>query len=770
MWICGKYFNEDIIGRLREKIQEGLTRSELSRWVCQEFNWRDSRGKFQEGSARKSLLRLERKGLIKLPPPRVVIREGKREWGEEVREEWRGTIEELGRIEVIKVESKAEREKWRELMERYHKYGKRRLCGGQVKYIFWSEVVGWFGGAGFQSGAKKLKARDEWIGWSRGARQENNGYVIYQARFLIVPWVRVMGLGSYMMGEVLRRIRGDWKEAYGVEPEVVETYVDERTHRGTIYRATNWERIGETAGRKDGFENGRVSDGKKAIYVYVWREDFRERLKREPKRGLKEKRPDVEGEGWIKEVVGHLWVTDRRLVKRFEKILEAFYYHCGSSIPEACMGEWKDVKATYEFLRNEEVTMERVLRAGAGAMMKEWEKAGVVLVIQDQTSMNYGTSESIREVCGPVGAKWASSNGLRVHDCLAVTEEGVPLGVVGAWAWKRDRDETGEERKRRRARMDIEEKESYYWLQGYRAALEAVREDEGHRPCIVVGDRDSDVLELWLEYERHQEPKPYLLVRANPSRYRRTVEGESVFDAVEGAPEEQTCTKVVEVRRDGRMEEVELEVKYRCVEIAYQVKRKGRGQERRKIVKGHVRVWLVQAREVHPPPHVEEPLHWVLMTTYPVKDVLTASRVVDWYAKRWMIEVFHKILKTACRAEIQRLRRAESLEVALALDMIIAARIYRMTTLGRQTPSLPCDAVFSDKEWKVLWMVRFKKDLPSSPPPLYPMVMELARVGGHLSKKKFPGPFTLWKGLIALGHYIEAYEAFLHFQGRSPPL
>jgi hypothetical protein len=154
-----------------------------------------------------------------------------------------------------------------------------------------------------------------------------------------------------------------------------------------------------------------------------------------------------------------------------------------------------------------------------------------------------------------------------------------------------------------------------------------------------------------------------------------------------------------------------------------------------------------------------------------VKNVEDAIEKVDWYKRRWGIEVFHKTLKSGCRIEYRQLEEADSLEACLGVDMVVAWRIYYMTMLGREKPDLPCTVFFKDVEWKSLycWVNQTKK-APAKPTTIRQAVFMLASKGGHLGRKGdgFPGTITIWRGLIKCYAFTEAYSLFTNQTYLSP--
>jgi hypothetical protein len=154
-------------------------------------------------------------------------------------------------LELRVVESRSESQLWTELIERYHYLAHRVPVGANLRYVVRSERSGeqvlacllW------SSPAWKMAPRDQWIGWKQEQRAQNLQWVVNNSRFLILPWVRVRGLASKILGQCARQLPRDWELRYGYRPLLLETLVDARRFRGTCYRAANWIRIGQTQGR-----------------------------------------------------------------------------------------------------------------------------------------------------------------------------------------------------------------------------------------------------------------------------------------------------------------------------------------------------------------------------------------------------------------------------------------------------------------------------------------------------------------------------------------
>jgi hypothetical protein len=158
-----------------------------------------------------------------------------------------------------------------------------------------------------------------------------------------------------------------------------------------------------------------------------------------------------------------------------------------------------------------------------------------------------------------------------------------------------------------------------------------------------------------------------------------------------------------------------------------------------------------------------DPIEWLLLSTVPVDSKADAFERLDWYARRWAIEVYHRILKSGCRVERRQLATASRLSNCLAIDLVVAWRIHHLTMLGQDTPDVPCTVYFTDSEWKALTtFVTRKKEPPPLPPSLNEAVRLLGKLGGHLGRKGDgePGSEVLWRGMARLTDIEYAYSIY----------
>jgi hypothetical protein len=262
--------------------------------------------------------------------------------------------------------------------------------------------------------------------------------------------------------------------------------------------------------------------------------------------------------------------------------------------------------------------------------------------------------------------------------------------------------------------------------------------------CLIsVGDREADIYELFAT-----QVSCHLLVRAawnrrvdHPERYLwQHMEAQPVAGYLDI---EVPRTK----GRPGRL--AHMEVRYASVSIRPPRWRRGLPSVPLSVVYVHE-------------PTGEDALSWMLLTTLRVESVDDARKIVHYYARRFSIEVFHKILKSGCRIEARQLRTLEGLQTSLALYSVVAWRIMFLTMLGRGS-DLPCTILFEDDEWKALTCTVNKTRIPPrAPPSLQEAVFLIARLGGFLGRRRdgHPGVQTLWRGLQKLSILTYAWSAF----------
>jgi len=285
--------------------------------------------------------------------------------------------------------------------------------------------------------------------------------------------------------------------------------------------------------------------------------------------------------------------------------------------------------------------MPKRLRPHVESTLERIRSHPVILAVQDTTLLNYTGHPP--EGVGRIPNSQNSAVGLVLHDTMAFTSEGTPLGLLNVQCWVIDPEQTG--KRHRRHQLPIEEKESLKWLVSYRAVAE-IQKLFPDTLLISAGDREADLYELF--HDAAQDPQgPGLLVRAECTRNRKVEpeEGPEAWWPRMNAEKVAGTLQVAVPRRGSRPSRTtRLEVRFAAVVL--------RPPTRIKLPP--LRVWAVYARKADCPAGVKAPLDWMLLTTVKTESFQDACQRLNWYSRRWGIEVYHRTLKSGCRIEDRR--------------------------------------------------------------------------------------------------------------------
>jgi hypothetical protein len=718
----------------------GLTRYRLAKEVCERFAWRDARGRLKEMACRKRLIALERRGELTLPaarrgPPRCRVDQPHASVWPEVD----GRLGDLGVITLQAVDrGTAASQIWQAMMAMHHPLGGGPLCGAQLRYLIISQRHGAVGGLAVSAAAWRVGARDQWLGWDDITRRAQLEGVVCNSRFLILPTVRVKHLGSHVLGQLTRRIVGDWQQRYGTAPWLMESYV-EATRSGTVYRAANWIEVGLTAGRGRQDRAGKGGLPQKRVFLYPLSPATLKRLCARSDPRVCRMVP-----GWVRREFAGAKLGDRRLEARLLALAGAFFAKPQANIPQAC-GAPAATKAAYRFFDHDRVTMDALLEPHHRATIDRMRRERVVLVAQDTSSLSYTLHPQMQGI-GPISSRVDGPQGLMVHSALALRTDGLPLGLLDIDCWARDPAEFG--KKKQRHSKPIEAKESFKWIRALTPIGDAAAQCPSTR-VVTLADRESDIFEYLLEAHTRQLD---VVVRARDNRA-LDEEVQRLWPHMHLRPKAGTIE--LQVPRHGKQPARTAEMSLHFGEISL-------SPPNNKPHLAPIRMWAVFIREELPPTPVKQSLEWMLLTTVPVSGLVDAIERVQWYARRWGIEVFHRILKSGCQIEDRQLGTADRLEACLAIDAVVAWRIHYLTWLGRATPDLPCTVAFAEDQWKAVVVFKTRKPPPEQPPSLRQMIRSIAQLGGFLGRKADgePGTQTLWRGLQRMDDITAAFHSF----------
>ena len=436
-----------------------------------------------------------------------------------------------------------------------------------------------------------------------------------------------------------------------------------------------------------------------------------------------------------------------RLEKRFIKTMETLAGQPEKSI-WSCSENRAEAKAIYRLLGNDELDREEILRTHREATVRRIiESEKTILAIQDTTSLNYNTREKMEGI-GYISDK---TLGVNIHSCLAVTTDGLTLGLLGQTSNNREQakdDSRTHDSKKTRA---LEEKESYRWVQTFETSTADL--PEGLK-VITVCDREGDMFELLDAIESKER---LFLIRV--SQNRMTVDNRRILDAIR----KKRCMGRVEITipRDPRKNVKERKgiLQIRC--DRFDIKRPSI-LNKVKTLKDSIGVWVIHVKEEKPSRGVE-PIEWFLMTNEPVENLEAAYERVLYYTHRWKIERFHFVLKSGCKVERLQERSMDKTVLLVLMYSIISVLILNMTYIARIHPNISCTVIFEEDEWKLLFCAANKtKKAPQNPYSIQEAITYLGWLGGpkRAPSDGPPGVKTIWIGLDKLNTLL-AYKEWM---------
>lgn len=451
---------------------------------------------------------------------------------------------------------------------------------------------------------------------------------------------------------------------------------------------------------------------------------------------------------------------DKRLNRRLGKVIEELGDKPNLSIPAATHAR-AEMEAAYRFFDNDKVSPQRILQPHFDATRERISQCPFVLLVQDTTEVDLTRPKQQVKGAGPMDSE--VRRGAFFHPLMAFDLDGLPLGTVWQKNWARDEIETNlspEEKKRKRNRTPIEEKESVRWVEGLRAAR-GVAEACPETTCVCVADSEGDIYELFSEPRSTKAGEVHLLVRACQTR--STTEG-NWLEEVRATPCMYQCSVDVSARtakiaatekkrkqsRDARVAEVEVR--------ATTVTLSPPPRFDRKLPEVTVQVVLVEETD---PPEGCDPIEWLLVTSLPIDDSEQVKAIVQAYCIRWQIEIFFRTMKSGCRVEDRQFETLDRMMNCVAVYSIIAWRIMYLCRLGRECPDLDCEVVFEPCEWKSVYMAMKRREPPATPLRLNEVIRLIASLGGYVDRKSTnPGPQTLWIGMQRVHDLSTAWNAF----------
>lgn len=450
---------------------------------------------------------------------------------------------------------------------------------------------------------------------------------------------------------------------------------------------------------------------------------------------------------WVEEELREINLGDQRLDRRFQDIVAACAENIDESLPTA-MGTPAACKALYRLFTHDSVTAQDLHASHQKATCQRAQTAGWVLLIQDTTSYDF---TSHPHMTGLGDLEHVGCRGIFVHSTLAVSVDGVPLGLLEMTSWVHETPRwargTGG---RARGNTPTAVKESQRWIASLTRSQRLLR---ARVTTVTIADREADFYDL---FRAPRRDNVHLLIRA---RFDRKVTDEMALAEFQWAAVRATpvvATYTLDVPRQHKGEETRprrsatLTLRYATLTVAAPAYKPGPS-----LTLQHI---LVEELD---PPVGEAPICWRLLTTLPIASPEVALLYVEWYTYRWLIERFHYVLKSGCAVEDLQFRTRARWECALATYSIVAWRLMYLQYHARTQPAVSCEVALSPQEWQVAWQVA----TPTQPPPTQPPTVQqavrlIARLGGFRGRRcdGEPGITALWRGWGRLQLMLQGYQ------------
>lgn len=399
-----------------------------------------------------------------------------------------------------------------------------------------------------------------------------------------------------------------------------------------------------------------------------------------------------------------------------------------------------DRQGAYGFLENQAIKGEALAQATHRATATRCRDEPYVFVPLDGSSLTLTDTLAAKDF-GSVGSHWAGARGLKVMTALAVTRDGIPLGICHQAFWNRPKNQADINRERRK----LEDKETRHWVEGIAAVCARFSEAGCQSIPWFQVDREGD---SWPLIGAGLQPGRLITIRARHNRRLqlasdKTGPGPFLWPYVQHQPVIGSYNLTVPDRPGRSARTATMAV--RCCQVTLDLRDKRTGGRHAATL------WAVLASEESSVPEHETPLEWLLLTTRPVQSLGEANEVIIGYTQRWRIEEFHRIWKSgACDVEDTQLHSRQAVVKWAVILASVAIRLLRLSYLGRHQPSQPASIELTPVEIAAIRVL--KRHKPSKSTQVFTIgqaVQCLAELGGYTGKSSGgpPGPTVLARGL-----------------------
>ena len=445
---------------------------------------------------------------------------------------------------------------------------------------------------------------------------------------------------------------------------------------------------------------------------------------------------------WAQLNFGGCQLGDKRRAERLVRLAEQVANNPSASLPDQTE-LWGDLKAAYRLFDRDEVGFEAVARPHWG-LTKRSATGGRYLVIGDTTELDFGKHRAIEGV-GPTGN--GSGQGFLLHNALMTAAESKEIvGVAGQTIHyrKKKKPQQRENASRRLKRK----RESEVWG----TVIDQIGQPAQDAEYVHVFDRGADNFEVYCHLL--QQRGEWVIRASKMSRNVLSGEAEQSVTLKACLPRLRVLGGyALSLRARGKEAAREAQIEIRLGQVKIPAPRHVSPWVR-KLKQPPIPMKVIEVIEVDAPKNAK-PVHWVLFTSLPVATFEDARQVIDYYETRWLIEEYHKALKTGCRTESRQLKAAGRLEALVGLTSVVAVRLLQLKSLARTAPETPARRVVPRIWLRMLKLAR-KGLTRVSDLTVGQFYREVAKLGGFLARKGDgePGWITIWRGWEKLNAFV----------------
>jgi hypothetical protein len=457
---------------------------------------------------------------------------------------------------------------------------------------------------------------------------------------------------------------------------------------------------------------------------------------------------------WAEEQFGQCDLKDKRRTRRLVQVATSALCHPSGSLPEQA-ADAADLKAAYRLFDCEDVTFADIL--GPHWAQTRRRPPGTYLVLNDTTEVDFGIRRKLRGMA-PTGngGGW----GFLLHSALVVGVANEAIFGLAAQTIRYRKSAPKKETSTKRLKRD---RESLLWGQ----VIDQVGPPAEGVHWVHVMDRGADNFEVYCHCRQQQADwvvrvtqKQRLVLACDGQtmalkRYLNTLPSRGSYELRLRARPAQPKRGHKPARKAQSARTAKMDVRFGPLQIPFP---KQKSPYLKGLPNEPIAMWVVHAVEVDPPANVE-PVEWILLTSLPVDDFNAAWEILEYYEKRWLIEEYHKALKTGCRVESRQLQSKEGLERITALLSVVAVRLLQLKSAARTNPSTPAGNLVPLHWIKMLLAARKRSKLTTAMT-IREFYREVAKLGGFQGRKSDgePGWITIWRGWQKLYLFIHGAE------------